>query len=65
KTSIKTITNLSDTNCLEIQGASLIWQGIDSSWDELERIAVWIQQYSQYRFVAAKLFNERHIHIES
>ncbi|MGV4008103.1 hypothetical protein ACV8SI_21940, partial [Citrobacter freundii] len=23
KTSIKTITNLSDTNCLEIQGASL------------------------------------------
>ncbi|PQA37339.1 permease, partial [Escherichia coli] len=24
KTSIKTITNLSDTNCLEIQGASLV-----------------------------------------
>ncbi|PQA37196.1 hypothetical protein C5F36_26010, partial [Escherichia coli] len=24
KTSIKTITNLSDTNCLEIQGASLL-----------------------------------------
>ncbi|PZA25638.1 hypothetical protein C7B73_12880, partial [Enterobacter hormaechei] len=24
KTSIKTITNLSDTNCLEIQGASLM-----------------------------------------
>ncbi|MDK4799230.1 Tn3 family transposase, partial [Serratia nevei] len=25
KTSIKTITNLSDTNCLEIQGASLVY----------------------------------------
>ncbi|RCQ29006.1 permease, partial [Escherichia coli] len=27
KTSIKTITNLSDTNCLEIQGASLTATG--------------------------------------
>ncbi|MGP6845924.1 hypothetical protein ACTZN5_08935, partial [Klebsiella pneumoniae] len=27
KTSIKTITNLSDTNCLEIQGASLLTLG--------------------------------------
>ncbi|WP_224776046.1 cytochrome c-type biogenesis CcmF C-terminal domain-containing protein, partial [Citrobacter freundii] len=27
KTSIKTITNLSDTNCLEIQGASLLDNG--------------------------------------
>ncbi|MDV0629736.1 macro domain-containing protein, partial [Citrobacter freundii] len=28
KTSIKTITNLSDTNCLEIHGASLGYQSI-------------------------------------
>ncbi len=28
KTSIKTITYLSDTGCLEIQGASLLWQHI-------------------------------------
>ncbi|RCO78216.1 6-phospho-beta-glucosidase, partial [Escherichia coli] len=26
KTSIKTITYLSDTGCLEIQGASLLWK---------------------------------------
>nr|MDN0030647.1 hypothetical protein [Serratia marcescens] len=28
KTSIKTITNLSDSNCLEIQGASLTWNNL-------------------------------------
>ncbi|HGJ4452163.1 TPA: hypothetical protein ACJGOH_003907, partial [Salmonella enterica subsp. enterica serovar Thompson] len=28
KTSIKTITNLSDTNCLEIHGASLVVFGL-------------------------------------
>ncbi|MEL3191968.1 hypothetical protein R9O97_00480, partial [Escherichia coli] len=29
KTSIKTITYLSDTGCLEIQGASLLWLHIN------------------------------------
>ncbi|WP_145537123.1 DUF3320 domain-containing protein [Yersinia alsatica] len=58
-------TKISANSPLGRQAFDNIWQGIDSSWDELERIAVWIQQYSQYRFVAAKLFNERHIHIES
>ncbi|OYG76156.1 holin, partial [Shigella sonnei] len=36
KTSIKTITYLSDTGCLEIQGASLLTKttGADKSTDE-------------------------------
>ncbi|OKV89217.1 nitrite extrusion protein 2 [Escherichia coli] len=32
KTSIKTITYLSDTGCLEIQGASLIYSFIDTKF---------------------------------
>ncbi|WP_065407966.1 hypothetical protein, partial [Shigella sonnei] len=37
KTSIKTITYLSDTGCLEIQGASLGWKNVsvyDGGWYE-------------------------------
>ncbi|MDD8377311.1 hypothetical protein LAW41_23275 [Escherichia coli] len=35
KTSIKTITYLSDTGCLEIQGASLLSSGTDSQLEYL------------------------------
>ncbi|MDV2013971.1 hypothetical protein RZR71_14690, partial [Citrobacter freundii] len=64
KTSIKTITNLSDTNCLEIQGASLkAWQEFDengrmkpSSWydrivdvaEELFKITLLLKGQTSY-----------------
>ncbi|CRG51715.1 DUF3320 domain-containing protein [Yersinia wautersii] len=41
------------------------WQGTHSNWHEFERVAIWMQQYSQYRFVVAKLFHERHKLMES
>ncbi|MDR7977357.1 hypothetical protein, partial [Escherichia coli] len=43
KTSIKTITYLSDIGCLEIQGASLV---IKTPFDLLKHLAVWQLQVS-------------------
>ncbi|WP_222425077.1 hypothetical protein, partial [Yersinia intermedia] len=40
KTSIKTITNLSDTNCLEIQGASL-----KNDFDQNDHVILSIQLF--------------------
>ncbi|WP_265464305.1 phage tail assembly chaperone [Escherichia albertii] len=40
KTSIKTITYLSDTGCLEIQGASLRWQEIVKAKDDETPLSV-------------------------
>ena len=41
------------------------WQGTESDWLQLESATDWMQKYSQYRFVAAKVYSERHEIIES
>ncbi|ABS49108.1 MULTISPECIES: DUF3320 domain-containing protein [Yersinia pseudotuberculosis complex] len=56
---------ISDYDQLGRQAFDNVWQGVNSNWDECEQIATWIQQYSQYRFLAATLFNERYMLIES
>ncbi|MFK5722627.1 hypothetical protein, partial [Escherichia coli] len=43
KTSIKTITYLSDTGCLEIQGASLVSEKMEyiPDWVVVTRLNIW------------------------
>ncbi len=50
KTSIKTITYLSDTGCLEIQGASLVLEAIMLDSNRTESYLLHVKEYLEKRF---------------